>query len=166
MTFVRMSPRNLNMPMLPSVLSLKFATHSTRSRYCQHKQNAGPSTPLRSAQDNTLRYELQTHHPRRYPHILKSEPCAGECCAGAEGFDGSAVAGAEAAELLEAIEASFDVVSLLVQGAIVAARLLPVASWRDNGDRTQGLDGGDDLGRVVALVGDDGFGMLALQQAD
>jgi hypothetical protein len=41
-----------------------------------------------------------------------------------------------------------------------------VPSWRDDCRRTQGLDGGDDLGRVVALIGDDRLGMLTFQQED
>lgn len=64
------------------------------------------------------------------------------------------------------VEAAFDEVSLFVQGAVVAARLLPVSSWRDDGGRTQSLDGVYDFSRVVSLVGDDRFGLPVLQQAD
>jgi hypothetical protein len=41
-----------------------------------------------------------------------------------------------------------------------------VPPWRDHGDRTQRFDRRDDLGRVVSLVCDHGFGLLAFQQAD
>ena len=64
------------------------------------------------------------------------------------------------------MEAAFDTVALLIELAVVAARLFPVASWRDDGDRAQTLNLGDDLGRVVALVGDDDFRLLALEQSD
>jgi len=58
---------------------------------------------------------------------LQSDPCACEGGAGADGFDGSAVARAEAAELLETVEAAFDEVALLVQGVILCAWLFVVA---------------------------------------
>jgi hypothetical protein len=48
--------------------------------------------------------------------------------------------------VLESVEASFDEVALFVQGAVVAAGLFPVPPWRDDGDRAEGFDGGDDLG--------------------
>jgi hypothetical protein len=68
--------------------------------------------------------------------------------------------------VLEAVEAAFDTVALLVEFAVIAARLFPVASGRDDRDRAQALDLGDDLGRVIPLVGDDGFGALSFEQPD
>lgn len=69
-------------------------------------------------------------------------------------------------ELLEAVDAAFDEVSLFVQGTVVAAGLFPVPPWRDHGNRARRFDRGDDLGRIAPLVCDDGFGSLAFQQAD
>ena len=66
---------------------------------------------------------------------MESEPCACESCASSECFYISAVAGAEAAELFEAIEAAFDEISLFIQGVVVAAGLFPVSPWRDHGSR-------------------------------
>ena len=100
-------------------------------------------------------------------HIyLESEPCACECGTGSEGFDVSAVASAEAAELFEPIEAAFDEVSLFIQGSVIASGLLPMPPRRDHGDRAQRLNRGDDLGRIVALVCDYSLGSLSFEQAD
>jgi hypothetical protein len=41
-----------------------------------------------------------------------------------------------------------------------------VPPWRDHGDRAQRFDPVDDLGRVVSLVCDHSFRLLAFQQAD
>ena len=68
--------------------------------------------------------------------------------------------------MFEAIEAALDEVALLVQAAVVRVWLLPVPPRRDDGGRSQGFDRSDDFGRVIALISDDGFGLLALQQAD
>ena len=70
------------------------------------------------------------------------------------------------AAAFEAVEAAFDAVALLVEFAVVATRLLPVPSGWDNSDRAQALDFGDDLGRVVALVGNHRCGVLAFEQPD
>jgi hypothetical protein len=97
---------------------------------------------------------------------LKSDPGAGDSRGGSKGFYGSAVSCAEAAEVFEFIEAAFDTVALLVEFAVVAAWLFPVPSGRDDGDRAQALDLGDDLGRVIPLVGDHRFGALPFEQPD
>ena len=68
--------------------------------------------------------------------------------------------------MFESVEAAFYAIALLVEFAVVGSGLLPVPAWRDDGDRSQTFDLGDDLGRVVALVGDDRLGRLAFEQKD
>jgi hypothetical protein len=68
--------------------------------------------------------------------------------------------------VLELVEAAFDAIALFVQFAIVGSRLFPISAWRDHRHRAQALDLGYDLGRVVALVGDDGFGLTAFQKLE
>lgn len=68
--------------------------------------------------------------------------------------------------MLERVEAALDPIALFVEFAIVGSGLFPVPPRRDDGYRVQALDLGHDLGRVVALVCDDGFGLAAFQQQD
>ena len=68
--------------------------------------------------------------------------------------------------MLERVEAAFDAITLFVELSVVASGLFPVPARRDDGHGTQALDLAHDLGRVVALVGDDGVGTLALEQQD
>ncbi len=49
---------------------------------------------------------------------------------------------------------------------MIGTWLFPVSSRRDDGHRAEASDLGYDLRRVVTLVGDHGFGLLAVQQAD
>ena len=75
-----------------------------------------------------------------------------------------AVPGGESAELFQAVEAAFDAVSQLVQGAIVGALHLAVDLGRDDGFCAHSLNGGNDGGRVVATVCHDDLGLAAGQQ--
>ncbi len=68
--------------------------------------------------------------------------------------------------MLEAVEAAFDAVALLVEFAVVGSGLFPVPSGREDSHGSEAFDLGDDLGRVVALVRDDRFSLLALEQSD
>ena len=77
---------------------------------------------------------------------------------------GFAVAGGEAAEVLEFIEAALDLVALLVEFAVIWALLLAVAFGWDHGDGAHVLGLRHDGVRVVAFVGDHGLGLVALQQ--
>jgi hypothetical protein len=68
--------------------------------------------------------------------------------------------------VFEAVEAAFDAVALLVEFTVVGPGLFSVASGRDDCDRAQALYLCDDLGGVIALVGDDRFGRLTFEQPD
>ena len=68
--------------------------------------------------------------------------------------------------MLEAVEAAFDAVALFIELAVIAARQFPVPSGRDDGHGSEAFDLADDLRGVIALIGDDSFGPLALQQPD
>ena len=68
--------------------------------------------------------------------------------------------------MFEAVEASFDAVALFIELFVVGAGLFPVPPWRYDRDRSEAFDLGNDLGRVVPLVGDDSFGLAPFQQAD
>ena len=68
--------------------------------------------------------------------------------------------------MLECVEAAFDAVALFIQCAVVASGLFPMPPWRNHGYRAQTVDFGDDLGRVIALVRDHGFGLPAVKQLD
>ena len=65
--------------------------------------------------------------------------------------------------MLEAVEASFDAMAFFVEFTVVAALLLPMLARRDHGQRAETFDLRYNLGRVVALVSDDGFGAPALE---
>ena len=56
--------------------------------------------------------------------------CQGEECR--EGFSGLVVSGCDATELLEAVEHSFDAVSILVCAEVAGRRVLPVCFWRND----------------------------------
>jgi hypothetical protein len=70
----------------------------------------------------------------------------------------------ESAELLESVEAAFDAVAQLVESAVVQALHLATAARRDYGDRSRAFNSGYDGVRVVALIGEHGFGPAAVQQ--
>jgi len=91
-------------------------------------------------------------------------PGAGEADGGLEAESSFAVACGESAELFQAVEAAFDAVAQLVEGAVMLPLHLPMAAGRDHGHRSHALDFGHDGGRVVALVGQHGLGSAAFQQ--
>ena len=66
--------------------------------------------------------------------------------------------------MLEFVEASLDAVALLVQFAIVAALVLAVAFWRDHSFCAECFRLRDQNVGIVAAVGEDGFGLLSLEQ--
>ena len=66
--------------------------------------------------------------------------------------------------MFEFVEASLDAVALLVQFAIVAALVLAVAFWRDHCFCAECFRLRDQNIGVVAAVGEDGFGLLSLEQ--
>lgn len=68
--------------------------------------------------------------------------------------------------MFECVEATLDTVALFVEFAVVGSGLFPVPSGREDRDRAEAFDLGDDFGRVVALVGDDSLGVLAFEQED
>ncbi len=72
---------------------------------------------------------------------MESDPsaCDGGGCA--EGFDGSAVSRAEAAEVFELVEASLDTVALAVVHLVLLALYQPVAAGRDDHGGSHGADG-------------------------
>lgn len=74
------------------------------------------------------------------------------------------VAGAKAAELLEAIGKSFNEVARLVALPVVPALCVAVAARRNDGFGTGGLDGGNQGIAVVALVGNDSLRRDGLDQ--
>ena len=65
--------------------------------------------------------------------------------------------------MLEAVKAAFYIVAFFLEFAVIAALLFPVPTRRDDGHRAKTFDLGYDLGRIVALVCDDGFGAPALE---
>lgn len=66
--------------------------------------------------------------------------------------------------MFEAVEAAFDAVAELVEGAIVRSLYLAADLGRDDGFGSDGLDGGDDGVGVVATVGHDEFSRPACEQ--
>ena len=66
--------------------------------------------------------------------------------------------------MFEFVEASLDAVALLVQFAIVAALVFAVAFRRDHDFCAECFGLRDQNIGVVASVGEDGFGVLSVQQ--
>lgn len=79
-------------------------------------------------------------------------------------MEGFAVACGEAAELFEFVEAALDAIALFVALAVERARLLAVALWGDHSGSAHGFGLGHYGVCVVAFVGENGFGLLPLQQ--
>ncbi|WP_245292575.1 hypothetical protein [Rhizobium sp. 9140] len=74
------------------------------------------------------------------------------------------VAGREATEMLEATEASLDLVAMLVNGRMVRDGDLAVTRLGDHGDGVHGCDPVAQVVAVIRFVGKNGSASLAFEQ--
>ena len=92
------------------------------------------------------------------------QPSAGEgdgCLKAASAFAG---ASGESAEVFEPVEAAFDAVAELVEGAVVWPLHFAADLGGDDCLGSHGLDGGNDGGGVIAAVGHYDLGLAARKQ--